>query len=101
MATEKGPRQEPLPGMEDAKIEALEDKALEYAEVRDKRMFLSQQEGELKKDLLALMKAQKREHYTRGPISIAIVHESENVKVKVKAGSDEDDHPELTAIVAP
>lgn len=86
----KGPRSQPLPGMGDAKIEVLEDKALEYAEVRDSRISLSQKEVELKGQLLDLMKAQKREHYHRGAIKIDIVHEKENIKVKVKAGDDED-----------
>ena len=87
----KGPRQQRLPEMEDPKVEALEDQALRYAEVRDQRMSLSQQEIELKGQLLDLMKAQKREHYQRGPIKIDIVHEKENIKVKVKAGSGEDE----------
>ena len=85
----KGPRQKQLPEMEDNKIEALEDIALNYAEVRDERCGLSQREIELKSQLLQLMKAQKREHYHRDSISIDIVHEKENIKVKVKAGSDE------------
>jgi IMP dehydrogenase/GMP reductase len=86
----KGARQQSLPEMGDAKIKVLEDKALEYAEVRDARIGLSQKEGELKGKLLDLMKAQKREHYHRGAIKIDIVHEKENIKVKVKAGGDED-----------
>ena len=87
----KGPRQQNLPEMEDRKIEALEEKAQEYAEARDERMGLSRQEIELKGQLLQLMKAQKREHYKRGPITIDIVHESENIKVKVKAAGDDDE----------
>lgn len=86
----KGPRQQQLPEMEDRKIEALEDKALQYAEVRDERIGLSSKEVELKGNLLDLMKAQKREHYHRGAIKIDIVHEKENIKVKVKAADDED-----------
>jgi hypothetical protein len=88
----KGPRPQSLPGMEDGKVEVLEDKALEYAEVRDQRISLSQQEGELKAELLGLMKAQKREHYVHENVEIHIVHEKENVKVKVKsAGSDDEE----------
>ena len=56
----KGPRQQHLPEMEDNKIAVLEDLALYYAEVRDERMGLSQQEVELKGKLLDLMKAQKK-----------------------------------------
>jgi hypothetical protein len=85
----KTPRPQTLPGMEDNKIEVLEEIALQYADVRDDRIGLSQKEGELKGKLLDLMKAQKREHYQRGNIKIDIVHEKENVKVKVKAESVE------------
>jgi len=87
----KGPRQQYLPEMEDNKISVLEDLALSYAEVRDERMGLSKQEVELKGKLLDLMKAQKKEHYHRGNIKIDIVHEKENVKVKVKTGQEEED----------
>jgi hypothetical protein len=90
----KGPRQQQLPEMEDTKIAVLEDKALEYAEVRDQRCSLSRSEVELKGQLLQLMKAQKREHYHRDNIRIDIVHESENIKVKVKAGSEEGESEE-------
>lgn len=78
--------------MEDAAIQALEDKALEYAEIRDQRIALSGQEGELKKELLALMKANKRTHYQHNNILIDIVHEEENVKVKIKAADEEPSH---------
>ena len=90
----KGARQQRLPEMEDNRISVLEDLALSYAEVRDERMGLSKQEVELKGKLLDLMKAQKKEHYHRGNIKIDIVHEKENVKVKVKAASEEDDSEE-------
>jgi hypothetical protein len=89
----KTPRPQLLPGMEDNKIEALEEIALDYADVRDERIKLSQQEGELKGQLLQLMKAQKREHYQRGRIIIDIVHEEENVKVKVKSEAVDKEEP--------
>ena len=84
-AVKKSPRQQPLTGMEDSKIDALEEIALNYADLRDERMSIGKKEQELKQQLLALMKAQKREHYHRGTITIDIVHEKENLKVKVKA----------------
>src|ERR1700677_1088771 len=83
----KTPRAQTLPGMEDNKVEALEEIALDYADMRDERMKLGKREVEFKNQLLTLMKAQKREHYHRGSITIDIVHEEENVKVKVKADS--------------
>lgn len=85
------PRPQSLPGMEDTKIAVLEEKAMEYADVRDQRIGLSKEEGQLKEELLSLMKAQKREHYHRGTITIDIVHEAENVKVKVKSAEVEDE----------
>jgi hypothetical protein len=89
-AVKKGPRQQSLSGMEDTKIEALEEIALQYAEARDQRQQIGQQEIELKGQLLALMKAQKREKYERGNIKIEIVHEKENIKVKVKSAGDDE-----------
>ena len=86
----KGPRQQRLPEMEDSKISVLEDCALSYAEARDERMGLSQREVELKGKLLDLMKAEKKEHYKRGNIKIDIVHEKENVKVKIKAATEDE-----------
>ena len=62
----KSPRPQSLPGMEDNKIEALEEIALSYADVRDERIGFSQREVELKGQLLQLMKAQKREHLPPG-----------------------------------
>jgi hypothetical protein len=47
------PRTGRLLGMEDPAIEALEEKALEYNDVRDERMRLSKREGELQ-DLIAV-----------------------------------------------
>jgi len=85
------PRKQSLPGMEDAKIEALEELALQYADIRDQRMSLSKEEGELKGKLLQLMKSQKRETYQRDNILIKIVHEKENVKVKVNAMDKSED----------
>lgn len=40
------------------------------------------------------MKAQKKEHYHRGNIKIDIVHEKENVKVKMKTASEEEGEEE-------
>lgn len=90
----KGPRQQRLPEMEDNRIAALEDKALEYAEVRDERMGLSRKEVELKGQLLDLMKANKKKSYHNGSIHIEIIHEKENIKVKVKSGPEEEDPEE-------
>jgi hypothetical protein len=86
----KRPKQSRLPTMEDAKIEELEDLAGDYAAVRDKRQKLTLDEVELKQDLLDLMKANKKETYLHNGIEIRVVHEKENVKVKIKKDKDED-----------
>jgi len=91
----KGPRQESLPEMGDRNIEALQDAALSYAEVRDQRMNLGRQEVELKSKLLDLMHAHNKESYVFGNVSITIVHEEENVKVKVRSDEPEQDEEEV------
>lgn len=85
----KKPRQARLPQMEDSRIEALEAKAEEYADVRDQRMALTPQEKKLKDDLLALMKANNKERYFRDGIEIKVVHEHESVKVRLKKTEEE------------
>jgi len=62
----------------------LEEAANEYAEIRDERIALNAREVKLKQGLLALMKAHHKEHYQRDGIEITIVHEDENVKVRIK-----------------
>jgi len=86
----KLPRQEVLPGVGDKKIAAIENAALDYAEIRDQRMELSTQEVDLKKKLLDLMHAKKLKEYKRNGISVIIKHEEETVKVRVKAEEDLD-----------
>jgi hypothetical protein len=72
-----------LPGMEDAEIEALEDAAKEYANVRDDRMNLTREESSLKETLLELMKKHKKEVYRHDGVEVKIVHEEETVRVKI------------------
>jgi hypothetical protein len=86
---QKKPKQMRIPGTEDAKIDALEDLAEEYAGVRDQRMALSANEVDLKGKLLLAMKTNNKEKYKRDGIEIRIVHEQENVKVKVKKGEED------------
>ncbi len=96
-AVKKGPRQQALPGMEDRVIQAIDDAALSYAEIRDERIGLSQQEGEAKKTLMGLMHAHKKTKYTHANISIEIVPEGEKIKVKISPeGSDEPGDPGQT-----
>ena len=84
----KRPRQQRIPGTEDAKIDALEEIAEDYAAIRDKRQLLTTQEVDLKGKVLDLMKANNKEHYRRNGVEITIVHEEESVKVRVKKADD-------------
>jgi len=98
------PRQEALPGMEDTKIKAIENAALDYAEIRDQRQELTTQEVDLKKKLLDLMHKEGKTEYKRNGISVRIVLESETVKVRVREEGELDappePQPELQAEVA-
>lgn len=76
------PRQQDL--IEDRAIKPLEDAAAEYAELRDERMRLTEQEVGLKAKLLSLMKKHSKTTYDRDGIHIEIVTEDETVKVRVK-----------------
>jgi hypothetical protein len=85
------PRQQRLPGTEDAKIDILEDLAQDYAEIRDQRQGLSRREVELKGKLLDLMKAQKKSHYQRDGVEITVIVEKEKVKVRIKGHGESED----------
>lgn len=78
------PRQDALPGMGDAKIQAIETAALDYAEIRDKRQELTAEESSLKMELLHLMKKLGKTEYKRNGISVKVVTEEETVKVRVR-----------------
>jgi len=82
------PRQQRIPGTQDARIDALEEIAEDYAAIRDKRQLLTTQEVDLKGKVLDLMKANNKEHYRRNGVEITIVHEEESVKVRVKKADD-------------
>lgn len=91
----KGPRQKALPGMDDRRLNDLHETAISYAEIRDQRMGLSVQEVDAKKTLLVLMKKHKKEHYQYQGVIIDIVHEKENVKVKIKVDGGEDQEDQV------
>jgi hypothetical protein len=85
----KIPRQQPLPGMENAKIARIENLALDYAELRDQRQVLSVQEVDLKTKLIDEMHKQKKTEYKRNGIDIKLTVEKEGIKVRVKAAEDD------------
>ena len=90
----KSPRPQALPGMEDRAVETIETMARDYADIRDERIQLNVKESQLKSDLMTEMKRLKKDHYKRDGVEITIIHEKENLKVKVKAHEeDSDDEP--------
>lgn len=99
-APKKG-RQKRLPGMADAKLEALHNAALDYAEVRDKRQELTKEEVALKGTLLTLMHKHKKDHYEYNGVTIDLVTEEETVRVRVKKAKADDDEPEEVSESAP
>jgi len=82
-AEAKKPKQSRLPGMEDAAIEELESLAEHYASIRDKRIALSKNEGELQEDLALLLKKHKKTEYHHQDVHIWIVAVDEKVRVKI------------------
>ena len=82
-ATVPTPRQPRLPTLEDPEITVLHEAAMDYAEIRDRRLALTPQEAELKAKLLILMKANNKLHYHHDGVEISVVHENEKVKVKI------------------
>ena len=98
-ATKKIPRQNQLPGMEDAKMARIENLAFDYAELRDERVALSAREIDLKTKLIDEMHKQKKTEYKRNGITVKLTVEKEGVKVRVKS---EDDLPtDITPAPAP
>ncbi len=92
----KRARQADLPTMEDRAIKALEDCAVEYAEIRDARMALTTQETALQKKVLAVMKRHQKTRYVNGLVEIDVIPPAgvEKVRVKlrkVKDGGDNED----------
>lgn len=81
--SKKIPRQEALPGMENAAIKEIENAALDYVEGRDERMAATEKEVELKSALIAAMHKHEKTEYKRGRISVKLVVEKEKVKVRV------------------
>jgi hypothetical protein len=86
----KRARQAKLPTMEDDKIDTLENLALDYAAIRDRRAQLTALEVPAKKKLLDEMTRLDRMKYKRDGISIERTVEKEGVRVRVKKHDEED-----------
>ena len=81
-----------LPGMEDSAIQALEECAEEYADIRDQRMALNTSEAQLKKRVRGLMHQHKKTRYARNRIEIELTPPDgeEGVRVRVKKTTADD-----------
>jgi len=75
-------REPDLPGI-DREIKPLEVLAAAYAQIRDQRIALTEQEVALKREALALMHKLKKTRYHRDGVDIELVPGQEDVKVKV------------------
>lgn len=84
------PKQKDLPEMSDRKLDDLSDTAHDYAKVRDSRMELSQEEGQLKAKLLTLMKKHRMKEYIYEDVEIRVVTEEESVKVRIRRQKEEE-----------
>jgi hypothetical protein len=85
------PRQPDLPGTEDRRLQPLDDIAAAYADVRDRRIDLNREEAELKASALELMHRFDKTIYKHDGIEIRLVAGEEDVKVKVRKATDDED----------
>lgn len=79
-----------IPGMEDVKIEALDEAIERYVEARDRRMELTKVETAAKQALEKHMQENKKETYRHSEGHLVCVIEDGETKMKVKAVSDEE-----------
>src|SRR6476660_2511405 len=96
----KSPRQEALPGLEDRAIKAIDNAAMDYADIRDQRQALTAQESSLKTELLNLMHKHQKTHYKHGTVEINVVPEAETIKVRIKEENEQkpdDTQPETAS----
>ena len=81
-------RQTELPGMSDRKLKDLHEAAFVYADARDARVKATAPEVEAKTKLLELMKKHKLEHHKFDNVAVDLVHEKENVRVRIEPLED-------------
>jgi hypothetical protein len=74
--------QKRLPGMQDEKIQKLEDAADAYMDQRDKRLSYLKKEVERRTEIVAIMKEQKKRTYICGEYVIKIRVEAEKLSVR-------------------
>lgn len=97
------PRLQPLPGMEDARIRALDDICNSIAENREQKNELRAEEADLLKTALPLMRQHGKQSWRHGGVELVRVPGEEVLRVrtsKEKATAeteDEDDTKEVFA----
>jgi hypothetical protein len=82
--SKRTPKQRRLPGLEDPVIQELEGLAEEYADARDRRMEIGEEEVKLKTELLDEMKKRNRERYFHAGILIEVINSKDKVRVRIK-----------------
>lgn len=87
----RGKRQTEIPGTKRAMHKDVAKKAAELFEVRQQRMELSEEEGRLAGELIALMKKHGIDEYTEDGMTVTVVTPEEKVKVRKRADPDEDE----------
>ena len=73
--------------METPRIPELTDAAEKYADIRDKRMALTDKEVDAKTKVMTLMKEHKLEAYRDDDLLVTFENK-ENIKVKIKKEKD-------------
>jgi len=79
------PRQGNLPGTTDRRIAPLERAARKYAELKEERLRLKREDVLQRAALLKLMKEHHKQVYERPGLSVEVVAETENVRVRLRA----------------
>jgi len=95
VAKHKIARQKSLPGMEDTRIKAIEEVALDYVDMRDERQRIGTDEVRLKTRLLELMHKEKKTEYHRGTVHITVKPEGEKITVRIKSEASPDEAIEV------
>ena len=93
--TTRQPRDRDLPGLEDRGLADLDALALDYADIRDRRIDLNTEEADLKARVLAAMHKHGKEFYKRNGVEIRVIKGDDDVKVKVgkrETPDDDDDN---------
>ena len=88
---QKKPKDQPLPGLGDRRIQALEDAAEEYAEIRDRRMALNTEEVSLKASILRTMAKLGKTIYRHAGVTIQVVEGEPDCKVRIKKPKEGED----------